>query len=268
MADVDAPEPSAELRAVWRWPAASPPSPWIRRRNRNALSAAVRAQLIGCAGCRSGRRRRSGSSCSPTRGPVFCSGMDLKEEARRPRPAGRSGTAGDPAADLALPEAGGGQGRRPGAGRRDRHSGGRRHRGGRADGDLRVHRGADRADPGRHHRAGAASGGAGRGPRTAADRRGLRRGAGAARSGWSTRSRTTSTAPSPAMCGLCWPVARPHWPAPRRCCRPGWTIRTSATRGCWTSRRRSSPPRRPARARGPSPRSGRRLGLTRLRVSD
>ena len=190
-------------------------------------------------------------------GPVFCSGMDLKEEAvAAPGAAGGPGAAGDPAADLALPEAGGRQGGRPGPGRRHRHAGGRGHRGRGADGDLRVHRGADRADPRGDLGAGAAPGGARRGPGAVAHRRGLRRGAGAGdRPGQRGRPTTSTRAVAGYRAGSAGRAARRALAGTKAMLRPGWTTRTSGTPRCWTSRPPSSPPRRPGRARCRSPRS-------------
>ena len=61
---------------------------------------------------------------------------------------------------------------------------------------------------------------------------GLRRRPGAARSGWSTRSPTTWTPPSPATSPHCCAAGRPRWPGPRSWCWATWTTPTSGTRRC------------------------------------
>ena len=166
--------------------------------NRNALSAAVRAGLTAALDSATDGSGGPGHRAHPPRAGVLLGHGPQGGGGRRPGPAGGARTAGDPAPDLPLPEAGGGPGRRTGPGRRHRPAGRRRHRGGRADRDLRLHRGADRVDPGRHHRPGPAPG---RAAAAAGNCCSPARSSGPTapwRSGWSTRSTTTSTPVSPA----------------------------------------------------------------------
>ena len=100
--------------------------------NRNALSAAVRSALTTALTVAAADPAARVVVLSHD-GPVFCSGMDLKEEAvAAPGRAGGPRAAGDPAADLRLSQAGGGRGQGSGPGRRHRVARRRRHRGRRA----------------------------------------------------------------------------------------------------------------------------------------
>ena len=88
--------------------------------NRNALSRAAAPRAAGPPGHRDRRRRRPGDRAGHT-GPVFCSGMDLKESrGAGAQDQGVTEFPADPGADLDLADAGAGPARRAGPGRRGR----------------------------------------------------------------------------------------------------------------------------------------------------